>query len=105
MKLGFLKKFVDLDRNDPEQQLQTMFYHSETVVSKIANDLKEGGKIEKEVTLAVYNKKALFEDGNHRIAAAVRAGKDDDFEIPTNFKFLGKLRGAFKEKEHKFKTL
>jgi hypothetical protein len=105
VKLGILKKIIDLDRNNPDEQIQSMFYHSELVVNGIANDLNNGGEIKEKVTVAIYKDKGIVEDGNHRVAGAIRAGKDDDYDIPVKFNLLEKLTGVYLKKKDKFKDI
>ena len=101
MKIDFLWKFREHDREDPNQQINAMIYSSENTINEIEADLKAGGKIKENVELAVYKGKALLIQGNHRIVAAKRAGLDD---IPTTIAFIGE-KSRFLKLLHKFKKI
>jgi len=102
MKITFLKRFLEFDRNKPDEQLQTIIYHSANTINSIESDIRNGGKINNPIELMIHNNRALLVDGHHRIAAAINAGLN---EVPTKIIIKGKLTGELKNRWPKFKKL
>jgi hypothetical protein len=102
MKLNFLKKFREYNRNKADEQLNTMLYSSSNTLNAIETDLRNGGKINNPVELTIHKGKALLTEGNHRLAAAENAGFTD---VPCKIIIKGKLNKDLQNRYNKFKTL
>ncbi|HUT85225.1 MAG TPA: ParB/RepB/Spo0J family partition protein [Elusimicrobiales bacterium] len=104
MNLGvdFLLGISEFDRTDPSDQINLMWYNSETTINSLARDIKNGTGIKEAVNVIVKGNKALLIDGCHRVAAAKMARLNKLSAIVRFFK--GDL-GEFKSLEHKMKVL
>lgn len=106
LRLGFLKKYKEFDRNiDTLNPIAGGC--SKATCRSIENELKNGGKINKPVqfTIDLNDNTGLLDDGNHRITSCENAGLSDDFEIPVLLRFLRGRHFMDRKKAKKFKKL
>jgi len=98
----FLVEMAEFDRNSEDAKLNTMFYSSDYIISEMEKDIEKGTGIITPVEFAVYKGKGLLFEGCHRTAAAKNKGLES---IPVKVILKGRLLGALKKRENKFKNL
>lgn len=106
LRLGFLRKHMEFDRN--KDQVHALIGGStKATLTSIEKDLKQGGEIKKPVELAIdlEDNTGLLTDGNHRVTSCINAGMDDSFEIPVLLKILRGRHFMERSRAKKFKKL
>lgn len=106
LRLGFLKRFLEFDRN--VDKLNPIAGGSSKATCKaIESQLLSGKGIKKpvEFTVCKENMTGLLTDGNHRLTSCLNAGLSDNYEIPVSLKIIKEKSFVKKDRADKYRKI